>query len=190
MLYFILLQRVSPSCNLHLGFLLFSHICNQSFKAVELKWIFRSTIDTQKKNNPFFCIQKYFALALRHGITWSLHTTPTHEGYKRIQKSWNGAAEEEKQPWDPNLQAFFPMINYSAMRNLIWIIKSTQSTKVKYIRKYLQAWTLIWPEEAAEKLCPYFPLSSAELIPIPNRKDFFRKKTTHWTAASPGYTEF
>lgn len=132
----------------------------------------------------------FFYCFVRHGITWSLHTTSTHEGYKRIQKSWNGAAEEEKQPWDPNLQTFFPMINYSATKNLIWIIKSTQSTKAKYIHKYLQAWTLIWPKEVADKLCPYFSLSSIELIPIIIRKDFFRKKASHWMAASPQYTEF
>lgn len=168
----------------------FSYIFNQCFKAVESKRVFRLTVSTQKKNNHFFYITKIFCCCfVRHGNTWSLHTTVTNESYKRIQKRLNGAAEEEKQPWDPNLQTFFPMINYSAMRNLIWIIKSTQSTKVKYIHKYLQAWTLIWPEEVAEKLHPYFSLSSVDLIPITNRKDFCRKKASHWMAASAGYTK-
>lgn len=94
--------------------------------------------------------------------------------------SWKG-----KQPWDPNLQTFFPMINYSAMRNLIWIIKgikSTQNTKVKHIDKYLQVWTLIWPEEAGEKLSIiFFVLSCANSHHC--RKVWFRKNS-HWLADS------
>lgn len=135
-----------------------------------------------------------------------MHTRPTHESYRRKPKCWNGGAEEQKHPWDSNLQTFVPMINYSAMKNLVWTIKSTQSIRVKYIHKYLHAWTLMWPKETAKKLSPPFfllffafwflffvflwVLSSTELILITNRKDLLRKKTSHWVKAFPGDSKF
>lgn len=184
MLHFILLLWMSSPCRFWLGFLPFPCTFNQCFKAVS-KGVFRPTTD-RRKHTDVFCYG-----FVRYGITWSVHSTPTCGSYRRIPKCWNDAAEEQKHPWDSNLQTFIPMINYSAMRNFIWIIKSAQSTKVKYIQKYLQAWTLMWPKETAKKPCScFFFLSSAELIPITNWKDLLRKKTGHWVEAFPGDTKF